>query len=69
MTPSVRTVRGPLAIAAIVVLVDQLTKHWALSALVDVEAHSLADGVFARPVAPRGRLTDDGDRRGVLAVA
>ncbi len=35
MTPSVRTVRGPLVIAAVVVLVDQLTKHWALSALGD----------------------------------
>ena len=35
MTPSVRTVRGPLVIAAVVVLVDQLTKHWALSALDD----------------------------------
>ena len=33
MTPSVRTVRGPLVIAAVVVLVDQLTKHWAQSAL------------------------------------
>ena len=35
MTLSVRTVRGPLVIAAVVVLVDQLTKHWALSALGD----------------------------------
>ncbi|MET0908184.1 MAG: signal peptidase II [Ilumatobacteraceae bacterium] len=35
MTPSVRTVRGPLVIAAVVVLVDQLTKHWALRVLGD----------------------------------
>jgi signal peptidase II len=33
MTPSVRTMRGPLVIAAIVVLVDQLTKRWAVGAL------------------------------------
>jgi len=35
MMPSVRSLRGPLLIAAAVVLVDQLTKHWALQALQD----------------------------------
>jgi signal peptidase II len=35
MKLSARTLRGPLAIAAVVVLVDQLTKQWALSALDD----------------------------------
>ena len=35
MMPSVRSLRGPLLIAAAVVLVDQLTKHWALQALRD----------------------------------
>jgi signal peptidase II len=30
-----RGLRTPLAIAAVVVLVDQLTKHWALNALAD----------------------------------
>lgn len=30
-----RRLRGPLLIAAVVVLVDQVTKHWALNALVD----------------------------------
>lgn len=33
MRPSARSLRGPLAIAAVVVAVDQLTKHWALNAL------------------------------------
>ncbi len=35
MNVSVRMMRGPLAVAAIVVLVDQLTKQWALDALAD----------------------------------
>lgn len=35
MNVSVRTMRGPLLIAGLVVLVDQLTKHWALHALAD----------------------------------
>jgi signal peptidase II len=30
-----RELRTPLAIAAVVVLLDQLTKHWALNALAD----------------------------------
>jgi len=33
MILAARTIRGPLIIAAVVVLVDQLTKHWALNAL------------------------------------
>ena len=33
MRPSARSLRGPLLIAAVVVLVDQLAKHWALNAL------------------------------------
>lgn len=36
---SVRALRGPLLIAAIVVAVDQLTKHWALNALGASAAH------------------------------
>jgi signal peptidase II len=35
MNRSVRTVRGPLIIATVVIVVDQLTKHWALNALAD----------------------------------
>ena len=35
MTLTARDVRVPLVIAAVVVLVDQLTKHWALNALDD----------------------------------
>ena len=35
MTASARALRGSLLIAAVVVLVDQLTKHWALSTLDD----------------------------------
>jgi signal peptidase II len=33
MNDRVRALRWPLAIAAVVVVVDQLTKHWALNAL------------------------------------
>jgi signal peptidase II len=33
MIPSARSLRGPLTIAAAVVAVDQVTKHWALQAL------------------------------------
>jgi signal peptidase II len=33
VTPSLRSLRAPMAIAAIVVVADQLTKHWALNAL------------------------------------
>lgn len=32
---SVRALRAPLAVAAVVLAVDQLTKHWALNALAD----------------------------------
>jgi signal peptidase II len=35
MNDRVRALRWPLAIAAVVVIVDQLTKHWALNALDD----------------------------------
>jgi signal peptidase II len=35
MNDRVRALRWPLAIAAVVVVVDQLTKHWALNALDD----------------------------------
>ena len=38
MTPSARSLRGPLAASpSVVVLVDQLTKQWALNALADGE--------------------------------
>ena len=33
--PALRAWRVPVAIAAVVVVVDQLTKHWAVNALVD----------------------------------
>lgn len=33
MSPAVRRLGGPLLVAAIVIAVDQLTKHWALNAL------------------------------------
>jgi signal peptidase II len=35
MTSTARSLRGPLALAASVVVLDQLTKHWALNALDD----------------------------------
>ncbi len=35
MTESTRALRGSLLIAAAIVIVDQLTKHWALNALAD----------------------------------
>jgi signal peptidase II len=36
---SIRRLRGALVIAAVVVLVDQLTKHWAINHLVDHDDH------------------------------
>src|SRR4051812_25224860 len=36
---SIRRLRGALVIAAVVVLVDQLTKHWAVNHLVDHDDH------------------------------
>lgn len=35
MNALARLPRGPLAVAAVVVLIDQLTKHWALNELAD----------------------------------
>ncbi len=37
MRPPARSLRGPLVVAVAVVLVDQLTKQWALNALADGE--------------------------------
>jgi signal peptidase II len=35
MTAPARSLRGPLALAALVVIADQLTKHWAVNSLDD----------------------------------
>ena len=75
-TPGVgwgRAIRGPLLIAAIVVLIDQLTKHWALNALEDDHVIDIVWTLRLNLAYNKGMAFSSGDGLGpavpILAIA
>lgn len=60
MMPTARSLRGPLAIAAVVVAVDQLTKHWALNTLAGGRAIDLVGSLRLKLAFNRGMAFSQG---------
>lgn len=61
-----RAMRAPLAIAAIVLLIDQLTKHWAVNALADGHVIDVVGSLRFNLAFNRGMAFSQGDGLGPI---